>query len=257
MVGFRLSRAQIAKIVGNDPEAIKQFERLFTQSDAQTAGIDDVAIAAGVADGKANEALATLQRIADALETLALTPVDSPVAAVDDLAPPSVSVIAGDDLTPVWQPSPKITGWAVYNHGGGTQSLAASTRTQLVIDGSPSITNQLPYDVRALWDTSNNTITGRIGDGIVAKVQCIVTPTTAAASEVLFDVDIGGGVGIVEYQTFILGKGSGNPHYVSFSFPAYTLDTWATNGGKIYATADGPCDVTSLRVLIQRTHKAH
>ena len=85
MVGFHLSRSQIAKIVGNDPEAIKQFERFFAQSKAQVTEIDDLVIAAGVANGKANEALATLQRIADALETLAVAPLPQPAPHCDDL----------------------------------------------------------------------------------------------------------------------------------------------------------------------------
>lgn len=72
---LRLSRAQIAKIVGGDPEAIRQFEKLFAMGDGMDASLSDIALAAGAADGKANEALATLQRIADALEVVAQTPV--------------------------------------------------------------------------------------------------------------------------------------------------------------------------------------
>lgn len=148
------------------------------------------------------------------------------------------------------------TGWAVYNHGGGAQSLATSTRTQLSIDGATKIESQLPLDTGPLWDTATDTITGRTGDGIVCKIQCIFTPSDAMASEVLFDVDIGGGVGIVEYQTFAATKGSGMAHYVSWTFAAYTMSTWLANGGKIYATADGPGDITALRIVVQRTHKA-
>lgn len=147
------------------------------------------------------------------------------------------------------------TGWAVYNHGGGAQSLATSTRAQLIIDGATKIETQLPTDTGPLWDTSTNRITGRAGDGIVVKVQCVFTPTSALASEILFDVDIGGAIGIVEYQTFAVTKGAGMADYISWTFAAYTLDTWAANGGKISATADGPGDITALRVVVQRTHK--
>ena len=72
---LRLSRSQIAKIVGNDPEAIKQFEKLFAQSDAQPTDLDQVAVSAGIADSKAGQALDQLQRIADALELIASNPV--------------------------------------------------------------------------------------------------------------------------------------------------------------------------------------
>lgn len=72
---LRLSRSQIAKIVGNDPEAIKQFEKLFQQSDTQETGVEEVAVVAGTADSKASQALSELQRIADALEAIASAPV--------------------------------------------------------------------------------------------------------------------------------------------------------------------------------------
>lgn len=146
------------------------------------------------------------------------------------------------------------TGWAVYVHGGGAQSLAAATRTQLLIDGATKNETQLPTDTGPLW--ASNAITGRNGDGVVIKVQCIFTPTDATATELVMDVDIGGTVGIVEYRAMPTTNGSGVAHYISWTFAAYTLDTWEANGGKVYATADGPGDITDLRIVIQRTHKA-
>jgi len=75
MVGtLRLSRSQIAQIVGNDPEAIRQFEKLFAMTADGAEDIEAVALASGIADNKANEALAQLQRIADALEVVANAP---------------------------------------------------------------------------------------------------------------------------------------------------------------------------------------
>lgn len=148
------------------------------------------------------------------------------------------------------------TGWAVYAHGGGAQSLAAATRTQLSIDAATKNESQLPSDTGPLWDAVTDTITGRIGDAIVVKVQCIFTPDDATASMVLFDVDIGGLVGVVEYHSFTIGEGAGNPHYLSWTFSAYTLDTWEANGGAVHATSDGPGDITNLRIVVQRTHKA-
>lgn len=72
---LRLSRAQIAAFVGNDPEAIRQIEKLFSTAVSQETGIDEVAVIAGTADSKAGQALAELQRIADALEAIASAPV--------------------------------------------------------------------------------------------------------------------------------------------------------------------------------------
>ncbi len=70
-----LTRDQLASFL-QDFEQIKQFERLFQTVDTiNTISIDEVSIAAGNADAAANEALAQITRIADALELLAAAPV--------------------------------------------------------------------------------------------------------------------------------------------------------------------------------------
>lgn len=132
----------------------------------------------------------------------------------------------------------------------------AAARTQLTIDGATKDVSQKPADVAALWDTATNTITGRNGDAIVVKVQFVFTPDDATASEVVLEVDIGGIPGVVEEQSFPVTNGASNPHFFNWTFAAYTLETWESNGGAIYATADGPGDITGLRIVIQRTHKA-
>lgn len=76
MVGqLRLSRSQIARFVGNDPEAIKAIEGLFSQQVTNDTSFQDVDVSAGVANASANDALAQLQRIADALDLIAGAPV--------------------------------------------------------------------------------------------------------------------------------------------------------------------------------------
>jgi hypothetical protein len=151
---------------------------------------------------------------------------------------------------------PNATGWEVYNHGGGAQALAASTRTKLQIDGATSITSQGPVDAGALWDTTNDKITGRNGDAITVKIQLTFTPDDATASDFTVDVDIGGAIGIVERQDFAVIRGAGVAHYFAWTFVAYTLGTWEANGGEVYATCDGPGDITDLRIVIARIHKA-
>ena len=148
------------------------------------------------------------------------------------------------------------TGWAVYNHGGANQAIAANTRTKLLIDGATKIESQLPTDTGPLWDTATSKIIGRNGDAIDIKIQFVFTPTTAAATEIDIEVDIGSPVGVVEYDTRALTRGAGNPHNITLAFPAYTLNTWQANGGEIYVRADGPGSVSALRIVIVRTHKA-
>ena len=72
---LNLTRDQLATFLKNH-EQIKQFEALFTLADAIAPDVvNEVKIEAGTAQATANEALAQLQRIANALELLAAAPV--------------------------------------------------------------------------------------------------------------------------------------------------------------------------------------
>ncbi len=60
---LRLTRDQIAKIVGNDPEAIKQFERLFSSvNEISNSTLSEVEALAGLALSLAQSALEIAQR---------------------------------------------------------------------------------------------------------------------------------------------------------------------------------------------------
>lgn len=73
---FRLSRQQIAKIVGNDPEAIKQFEKLFSvnQEYFQSGEVDSTIIEAGSAGATATQALGETALLDDRVQALELVP---------------------------------------------------------------------------------------------------------------------------------------------------------------------------------------
>lgn len=69
-----LTRDQLASFL-NDFEQVKQFENLFAAVDTvANVTVDDINIAAGDAQASANDALAQIARIADALELLATAP---------------------------------------------------------------------------------------------------------------------------------------------------------------------------------------
>jgi len=71
---LNLSRNQLAAFL-KDHESVKQFERLFSiANDIGPNGLNEVQVEAGTANSKADEALAALQRIADALEMLSTAP---------------------------------------------------------------------------------------------------------------------------------------------------------------------------------------
>ena len=240
---LKLTRNQLASFLKSHEE-IKQFERLIllVEEYLNTGMVDDLdgSIGGSIAMSQANAAV--IQALVDTLER-GPTPADLSVLEARltalEAAPPVV-------------PARSTTGWAVYNDNT-TQAIAGATRTQITNNEAVKIETQLPHDTGPLF--ASNVIKGRTGDGIVVKFQCVFTPTTAVANEILFEVDVGGAIGVLEHQTIALTKGNGIPHYLSWTFAAYTLDTWQANGGKIYATANGPGNLTVASVLIQRTHK--
>jgi hypothetical protein len=71
---LNLTRDQFASFL-QDHEQIKQFERLFATVDTiDTVTLDEISISAGNAEASANDALAQITRIADALELLTQAP---------------------------------------------------------------------------------------------------------------------------------------------------------------------------------------
>jgi hypothetical protein len=77
----RLTRAQLARVCGNDPELIKAFEALFAVTGSN---IDDAEGAQLIADSTAAQQAALvsqLQSIASTLEVLALAPASVPLQA--------------------------------------------------------------------------------------------------------------------------------------------------------------------------------
>ena len=165
---------------------------------------------------------------------------------------PVVSVDGG--FVPVLMGS--ASGWANYSDTAGAQALAANVPATYTVNAGSTYDLQKPDDVDTFWDSTNNKITGREGDAIVVKVQCDFTPDDATASTLDFTVDIGGAVGVVERQDFPISKGAGIVHHVSWTFLAYTLNTWEANGGTVSVVSDGPGNLTNKRIVIGRLHKA-
>ena len=69
-------------------------------------------------------------------------------------------------------------------------------------------------------------------------------------------IDIGSPVGEIYTRDFITSKGVGVEHYYLSSISAYTLNTWATNGGIIKIESDNTTEVYDIRFVFTRTHKA-
>ncbi len=143
---LRLSRAQIAKIVGNDPEAIKQFEALFAARDTADTGINEVAVAAGLADSKATQAIDAMNRLADALELVAAMPVaqhnNSLVTDYIDL--PEIGPHIARERRLQWNPDDGtldvgLYGGSILQCGQELHYYAKNTTGATILNGAPVI----------------------------------------------------------------------------------------------------------------------
>ena len=100
---LKLSRDQLAAFL-KDHQSIRQFELLFTVADEVSAVSDTqgISFAAENAVSKAQEALDTLNRIANALDMLAVAPANAEVTSIE-LVPPTLPETNGDILVPTQQ----------------------------------------------------------------------------------------------------------------------------------------------------------
>lgn len=140
-----------------------------------------------------------------------------------------------------------------------TQTIT-TTASKIVIDGvgSTSTSAYLPYEIRGvseLWDTLNNKITPiAIGDGYTLRIDFTITAKSGSPTELLFDLDIGGGatptINIVE-RTIETAKSP--PYNVSIGFPFFALSTFNTNGGQLFlATDTGTVTIEKRQISIHR-----
>ena len=69
-------------------------------------------------------------------------------------------------------------------------------------------------------------------------------------------IDLGGSIGELYANQYPINKGNGVAHKISYTAIAYHLDTWQANGGTVKVVCDGPGNITFVRYVIQRTHRA-
>lgn len=100
---YRITRNELAQFLPSQ-RAIRAFEQLFdavpSGINSNTTLIEEVSTAAGNADARAQQALDTISRLADAVELLALAPPDASVVTISDIAPPVVQVSQTADILP-------------------------------------------------------------------------------------------------------------------------------------------------------------
>lgn len=113
---LRLTRDQIRRIVGNDPRAVRQFEALFGETDANAVTIEGAFGLAANADAKANAVLAQLL----ALMVASLADVDVTGAAAG-------MVLIYDATAQVWTAANLTAGANItITNGDGSISIAVA-----------------------------------------------------------------------------------------------------------------------------------
>lgn len=148
----------------------------------------------------------------------------------------------------------RLTGWGTYTHNGATQSLTAGVKATLTNNKGILIETQKPADMVTFYDGS--VITGRTGDAVAIGIELTFTPTATGLYEFVVSIDLGGSIGELYASQYPINKGNGVAHKIAYTAIAYQLDTWQTNGGTVKVVCDGPGDITAVRYVIQRTHKA-
>lgn len=150
------------------------------------------------------------------------------------------------------------TGWAQYADTEFTPaspfSILADVDTILPNNAGSVIDAYKPTDITAFYDAGK--ITGRAGDGILITVDCNATPTSASATYLEIWFDIGGAVGELYRRIVTFPKGNGVLRPINFTVAGYTLDTWEANGAITHVRSDGPVDISNIRYVVTRTHKA-
>jgi len=152
------------------------------------------------------------------------------------------------------------TGWADYVDGTYTSlsplELTAYTKVTLPNDANTIRDSQKPIDIAEFYDPTTSKIIGRDGDGLNIMIEFKIRPTVNKDTKITVAIDIGSPVGEIYTRDFITSKGIGVEHYYLSSFNAYTLNTWAANGGIIKIESDYAADIYDIRYVFTRTHKA-
>lgn len=149
------------------------------------------------------------------------------------------------------------TGWARYSDTQYTEAspffLPANTDTILPNNAGTVLDDEKPRDIPSFY--AGGKITGRVGDGILIRVDLTVKPTSALSEfiDIWFDIGDGNDRIFPELKTF--PKGNGIERRISLTSSGYTLDTWSANGATLYVRSNGPVSIYDISYTITRTHR--
>jgi len=148
------------------------------------------------------------------------------------------------------------TGWASYVDtaytSGSPFSVLAGVTAALPNNAGNIIDSQKPLDVPTFYDGTS--ITGRNGDSLDLQIYFRCLPANING-ELDIWIDIGGSVGVLYLQTFFFRAASEKG--IMYALPsAYTLNTWQTNGGRVYVKPSVNMTFWGMNYNFDRTHKS-
>jgi hypothetical protein len=154
-------------------------------------------------------------------------------------------------------------GWGYYADSLTTPSITiGTTYTQITIDalGALTNTNYLPLEIRGtsnLW--SGNKITPiSVGDDYDGRFDVTISAKSGSPSYIEVILDISGSTaGTNKVFTGYIQTGSATPYDQSLPLDFFSLTTFLSNGGRLYAKVDtGSVTLTRRNIKISRKSKA-
>lgn len=152
-------------------------------------------------------------------------------------------------------------GWGYYVDSLATPTIVVGTTyTQITIDAlGANITDYLPKEIRGVSHLfSSNKITPiSVGDDYDGRFDLTVTAKTGSPTLIEFIIDISGGTAgtNVVFSGYIQTGGT-IPYKQSIDLDYFSLITFVTNGGKLYAKTDsGTVTIGRRNIKISRKSK--
>jgi len=161
----------------------------------------------------------------------------------------------------------KATGWAQYADDTYTELSPLNVdnaKVQLTIEPltSTPLTSFLPQGVSNFWDLTPLSSGGQkimahtVGDALDMRIDFKADPTTLNDyADIILDIGDGSPDNPIVTRTITFSKTGINS--ISVGFPVFTLDTFVTNGGKIYidtSESGSNIDIYGAKIFIKRDH---
>lgn len=143
-------------------------------------------------------------------------------------------------------------GWASYVNPAYTQSVSADTRTAIDF----GVLTSGPKNLKSAVDThsfiqNSKFIPYGTATGGKYRVRLNLDVTaTVVGTELTVELDIGGGIGVIDVSTRTLNKDAGEVQKIAMSFDFYTLGTFLANGGSFYVTAPNTVTLENATALV-------